>query len=114
MILFNTADICDKNDDIQIGDPIFKSYGKNKKFHGMIRTVIAIEDNSYVKKLVEEKVDKNGPNFLALFVASQLLVPDDHAPVQRILFEGYHSESRRISLTRVVFRRCHFNIASKI
>ena len=57
MILFNTADICDENDDVQIGDPIFKSYGKNKKFHGMIRTVIAIEDNSYVKKLVEEKVD---------------------------------------------------------
>ena len=57
MILFNTADICDENDDVQIGDPIFKSYGKNKKFHGMIRTVIAIEDNSYVKNLVEEKVD---------------------------------------------------------
>jgi regulator of ribonuclease activity A len=57
MILFNTADICDKNNNIQIGDPIFKSYGKNKKFCGMIRTVTAIEDNSYVKKLVEEKVD---------------------------------------------------------
>ena len=57
MILFNTADICDENDNIQIGDPVFKSYGQNKKFCGMIRTVIAIEDNSYVKKLVEEKVD---------------------------------------------------------
>jgi len=57
MILFNTADICDENDNIQIGEPIFKSYGQNKKFCGMIRTVIAIEDNSYVKKLVEEKVD---------------------------------------------------------
>jgi regulator of ribonuclease activity A len=57
MILFNTADICDENDNIQIGDPIFKSYGQNKKFCGMIRTVIAVEDNSYVKKLVEEKVD---------------------------------------------------------
>ena len=57
MILFNTADICDENNNIQIGDPIFKSYGKNQKFCGMIRTVTAIEDNSYVKKLVEEKVD---------------------------------------------------------
>ena len=57
MILFNTADICDENDNIHIGEPIFKSYGQNKKFCGMIRTVIAIEDNSYVKKLVEEKVD---------------------------------------------------------
>ncbi len=57
MILFNTADICDRNDDIQIGNPIFKSYGKNKRFCGAIRTVTAIEDNSYVKNLVEEKVD---------------------------------------------------------
>jgi len=57
MILFNTADICDENNDIQIGEPVFKSYGQNKKFCGMIRTVIAIEDNSYVKNLVEEKVD---------------------------------------------------------
>jgi len=57
MILFNTADSCDENNDIQIGEPVFKSYGQNKKFCGMIRTVIAIEDNSYVKNLVEEKVD---------------------------------------------------------
>ena len=54
MNLFNTADICDETDDMQIVDPIFKAYGNNKKFSGKIRTVIAIEDNSYVKKLVDE------------------------------------------------------------
>ena len=54
---FNTADICDENDDIQIAEPIFKSYGGNKKFYGKIRTVTAIEDNSFVKNLIEEKVD---------------------------------------------------------
>ena len=53
MNLFNTADICDETDDMQIVDPIFKAYGNNKKFSGKIRTVIAIEDNSYVKKLVD-------------------------------------------------------------
>ena len=31
---FNTADICDENDDIQIAEPIFQSYGGNKKFYG--------------------------------------------------------------------------------
>ena len=56
MNLFNTADICYETDDMQIVDPIFKAYGNNKKFSGKIRTVIAIEDNSYVKKLVDEKV----------------------------------------------------------
>ena len=54
---FNTADICDENDENQIAEPIFKSYGGNKKFYGKIRTVMAIEDNSFVKNLIEEKVD---------------------------------------------------------
>ena len=57
MRTFNTADICDENDDVQIAEPIFKSFGENKKFHGRIRTVTAIEENSYIKKLIEEKVD---------------------------------------------------------
>tara|TARA_B100001769_G_C22061017_1_gene570651 strand:- start:654 stop:1208 length:555 start_codon:yes stop_codon:yes gene_type:complete len=56
MMNFNTADLCDENDDIQIAKPIFKSYGKNDKFFGKIRTVAVQDDNSYVKKLVQEKV----------------------------------------------------------
>ena len=54
---FNTADLCDKHSKIQIAEPIFNLYGKKKKFMGKIRTVIAIEDNSYVKELVNTKVD---------------------------------------------------------
>tara|TARA_B100000965_G_scaffold273492_1_gene231507 strand:- start:867 stop:1346 length:480 start_codon:yes stop_codon:yes gene_type:complete len=54
---FSTADLCDEHDDLNICHGIFKSYGAKKKFSGKIRTVKAIEDNSFVKKLVEEKVN---------------------------------------------------------
>ena len=50
------TDICDEYEDIQICQSIFKSYGGKDKFNGKIRTVTAIEDNSYVKKLIDEKV----------------------------------------------------------
>ena len=54
---FMTADLCDEHTNIEIAEPIFNLYGKKKKFMGKIRTVIAIEDNSYVKELVNTKVD---------------------------------------------------------
>jgi regulator of ribonuclease activity A len=54
---FTTADLCDEHTNIQIAEPIFNLYGEKKKFMGKIRTVIAIEDNSYVKELVNTKVD---------------------------------------------------------
>lgn len=57
MINFNTADLCDENNDIQIAKPIFKMYGKSSKFFGKIRTVLVQDDNSYVKKLVQEIVN---------------------------------------------------------
>ena len=53
---FSTADLCDENSDIQIAEPIFKMFGKQKIFMGKIRTVVAVEDNSYVKKLLATKV----------------------------------------------------------
>ena len=57
MIRFTTADLCDDNANIQIAKPIFKLFGENKYFYGRIRTVSVLDDNSYVKKLVEEKVN---------------------------------------------------------
>jgi len=54
---FTTADLCDEHTNIQIAEPIFNLYGEKKRFMGKIRTVIAIEDNSYVKELVNTKVD---------------------------------------------------------
>ena len=56
MISFSTADICDENNDIQIAQPIFRIFGENNKFFGKIRTVSVHDDNSYIKKLVNEKV----------------------------------------------------------
>ena len=53
---FNTADLCDEHSDLQIAEPIFMLYGNRFKFSGKIRTVKAIEDNSYVKKLLNERV----------------------------------------------------------
>lgn len=50
---FNTADLCDDHSLI-IAKPIFKSYGSRTHCFGKIKTVEAIEDNSYVKKLLEE------------------------------------------------------------
>lgn len=50
---FNTADLCDIHN-LQIAKPIFKSFGLNTHCHGQIKTVEAIEDNSYVKKLLQE------------------------------------------------------------
>ena len=52
MNIFNTADLCDENEGIQIAHPIFKSYGAREKFYGKIRTVSVKDDNSFVKKLV--------------------------------------------------------------
>ena len=54
---FTTADLCDEHTNIQIAEPIFNLYGEKKRFMGKIRTVIAIEDNSYVKELVNTKVN---------------------------------------------------------
>ncbi len=49
---FNTADLCDDYD-LPIAQPIFKSYGAKTHCYGLIKTVEAIEDNSYVKKLLQ-------------------------------------------------------------
>ena len=57
MTFFNTADICDENPDVQIAEPIFKSFGERVLFYGKIRTVLVLDDNSFVKKLVNEKVN---------------------------------------------------------
>mgnify|MGYP006092982909 FL=1 len=56
MTKYNTADICDQYD-VLIADPIFNLYGGNSNFSGKIRTVIAVNDNSFVRELLEEKVD---------------------------------------------------------
>tara|TARA_B100000927_G_C16350349_1_gene423021 strand:+ start:244 stop:720 length:477 start_codon:yes stop_codon:yes gene_type:complete len=69
---FNTADLCDEYK-LSVADPIFKSFGANTHCHGRIKTVEAIEDNSYVKKLLQTNgdgyvmvIDGRGSNRCAL------------------------------------------------
>ncbi len=50
---FNTADLCDDYE-LVVAKPIFKSFGSHTHCYGRIKTVEAIEDNSYVKKLLQE------------------------------------------------------------
>ena len=52
---FNTCDLSDKYGDHQVDvvEPIFKSYGGKKAFFGQIQTVKCYEDNSLVQKQLE-------------------------------------------------------------
>ena len=69
---FNTADLCDEHK-LSIAKPIFKSFGAITHCHGRIKTVEAIEDNSYIKKLLQTNgdgyvmvIDGKGSNRCAL------------------------------------------------
>lgn len=58
--LFSTADLCDahaKDDHFQIAEPLFKAYGGNMSFCGKISTLKTFEDNSLIKKVLEEKAN---------------------------------------------------------
>ncbi|MAQ72960.1 MAG: ribonuclease activity regulator protein RraA, partial [Gammaproteobacteria bacterium] len=57
MTIFSVADLCDENNDVQVAQPIFKLFGKEQIFFGRIRTVKVLDDNSLVKKLLNEKVN---------------------------------------------------------
>lgn len=55
-----TADLLDAHEDqlrlgqLRVVAPMFKSYGKRHAFHGTIRTLKIFEDNSLVRKTVEQ------------------------------------------------------------
>lgn len=52
---FATTDLCDEHgDEIQVADPIFKSFGGRTAFCGPISTVKLFEDNSLVRQALEE------------------------------------------------------------
>lgn len=51
---FQTADLCDKYEDqLQVCQPMFRSYGGRKRFGGQIATLKLFEDNSLVRKALE-------------------------------------------------------------
>jgi regulator of ribonuclease activity A len=50
-----TADICDNNEDIQVLEPIFRSFGGVSICHGKIVTIKLFEDNSDLVTLLRDK-----------------------------------------------------------
>jgi len=51
-----TADICDKNDkNLQVLDPLFKSYGGVSMCHGSITTIELFEDNCDLVSLLRDE-----------------------------------------------------------
>jgi regulator of ribonuclease activity A len=53
--MFKTADLCDDHsENLAIAQPLFKDYGKNISFSGEISTVKCFEDNSLVRKQLEQ------------------------------------------------------------
>lgn len=56
MIDFQIADLYDEfTDELQVIEPMFKSYGKSPRFFGEIVTIKCFEDNSLVASQVKEK-----------------------------------------------------------
>ena len=53
--MFKTADLCDDHSDsLSIAQPLFNDYGNNISFCGEISTVKCFEDNSLVRKQLEQ------------------------------------------------------------
>ncbi|MEO0369627.1 MAG: ribonuclease E activity regulator RraA [Pseudomonadota bacterium] len=54
-MMLSTPDICDQYPkDVLVLDPLFKDYGGRHSFYGQVVTIKCFEDNSVVKKLVDE------------------------------------------------------------
>jgi regulator of ribonuclease activity A len=57
---FTTANLCDthsEQDNLQIAEPLLKSYGGKLSFNGQISTVKAFEDNVLIRTVLEQKVE---------------------------------------------------------
>ena len=99
---FHTADLCDDNN-LVIVSPIFTSYGANTHCSGRIMTVRAIEDNSYVKKLLETDgegcvmvVDGEGSDKCAL-MGDNLAALAAENNWSGIIINGYIRDSEEIN-----------------
>ena len=51
---FTVPDICDENNEIQIGELFLNSYGAINKFYGQIHTAKCEHSNSIVKELINQ------------------------------------------------------------
>ncbi len=56
----STAYLCDtysSNENFQIAEPMFRQYGENPAFGGLITTIRCFEDNTLIKNVLTEKVE---------------------------------------------------------
>ena len=55
---FKTADLCDQfAAELQIAEPVFRSFGRRRSFFGPVSTIECFEDNSRVREAVGEPGD---------------------------------------------------------
>jgi regulator of ribonuclease activity A len=55
-VSFKTADLCDEfGVDLEVCEPIFRTFGGHPRFAGQIATIKCFEDNSRVRELVSER-----------------------------------------------------------
>lgn len=55
---FKTADLCDQYEaELHVAEPLFRSYGGARAFHGRISTLKIYEDNVLVRRAFEEAGD---------------------------------------------------------
>jgi regulator of ribonuclease activity A len=56
---FHTADLCDQfsqQNNFQIAEPIFRFFGNQPRFSGLITTLKVFEDSSLIRKTLEQQV----------------------------------------------------------
>ena len=53
MPTYATTDLCDAHPDIQVCDPVFRTFGGAPAFSGQVATLKVFEDNTLIKQAVE-------------------------------------------------------------
>ena len=105
---FKTADLCDEHADrLQIAEPVFGDYGGEISFFGPITTLKAFEDNSLVRKAVEEKgegrvlVIDSGGSMRCAMVGDQLAALAEKNGWAGVIVNGCSRDSAAIADTEI-------------
>ena len=54
---FATADLSDAFPEVAIAEPVFRDFGGQRSFHGVVSTILTFEDNSLVRAALSEPGD---------------------------------------------------------
>jgi regulator of ribonuclease activity A len=113
---FRTSDLCDLNEGnqhLQIGDPIFRSFGGKPRFSGPITTVKVFEDNVLIQTVLQEQgagrvlvVDGGGSHRCALLGGNLSKLASDNGWAGIIVY-GCIRDSLEISNVPIGIRALH-------